>query len=170
MTEETQQKKVGIVIICYNIPSEVFLLQVAALKKFCKDDFEIIIIDNSSDSECAEHIRYHASHLGISYTKTFAGGKGSSDSHSWAANFAYQKIKDLYDMILFLDHDCLPVADFSVADTLSGGHVAAGVGQEKSKTYFWPGLFMLSNNAIDKNIVDFSPREGLDTGGGGYTK
>lgn len=162
--------KVGIIIICYNIPSEVFLLQVAALRKFCKDEFVIEVIDNSSDAEAAEHTRYHSSVLGLNYTKTFAGGKGSSDSHSWAANFAYQKVKDLYDMLLYLDHDCIPVTEFSIVDILNGGHVAAGIGQEKAKKYFWPGLFMLSNCAVDKDIVDFSTNSefGLDTGGNLY--
>lgn len=162
--------KVAVVIITYNIPSEVFLLQIAAIKKFCKDEFVVEVIDNSSDPEFAEHIRYHSSNLGLSYTKTFAGGKGSSDSHSWAANFAYQKLKDSYDYFIFIDHDCIPVADFSVIDTLNGGHVAAGIGQEKTKKYFWPGLFMLANCAVDKDLVDFGTNSEfwLDTGGNLY--
>lgn len=160
--------KVGIVIVTYNIPGEVFLLQVAALKKFCKDNFDILVVDNSSDPELAEHIRYHSSHLSLNYTKTFAGSKGSSDSHSFAANFAYQKFKDEYSYFLFLDHDCIPVLEFSVIDTLAGGHVAAGIGQEKNKKYFWPGCLFLNVAAIDKEIVDFSPSEGLDTGGNLY--
>lgn len=170
MTEEAQQKKVGIIIITYNISSEIFLLQIAALKKFCKDDFEIIVIDNSTDPELSEHIRYHASHNKLNYTKTFAGGKNSSDSHSFAANFAYQKFKEQFPYFFFSDHDLIAVKDFSVIDTLNGGHVAAGIGQEKIKKYFWPGAFMLNNNAVDKEIVDFSPNStyGLDTGGNLY--
>ncbi len=162
--------KVGIIIITYNIHPEVFLLQIAALKKFCQDYFDILVIDNSSDPDAAENIRYHSSHQKIAYTKTFAGGYGSSDSHSFAANFAYQKYKDQYDYFLFLDHDCMPVKDFSVVEILSGGHVAAGIGQDKKKKYAWPGCFMLSNIAVDKEIVDFSPNSefGLDTGGNLY--
>ncbi len=33
--------KVGIIIICYNISPEIFILQINAIRKFCKDDFEI---------------------------------------------------------------------------------------------------------------------------------
>lgn len=162
--------KVGIIIITYNIPAEVFLLQIAAIKKFCKDDFVIHVIDNSDNLEVAEHIRYHCSIHGIDYTKTFSGSKGSSDSHSFAANFAYQKFKDQYRYFFFIDHDCIPVKEFSVVEALSGGHVAGGIGQNKSKKYAWPGCFYLNNNAVDNDLVDFSPNSefGLDTGGNLY--
>lgn len=162
--------KVGIVVITFNIHPEVFLLQVAALKKFCKDDFDILVIDNSSNADAAENIRYHSSVQHLSYTKTFAGGQGSSDSHSFASNFAYQKFKDEYDFFFFLDHDCIPVKDFSVIEILNGGHVAAGIGQDKKKKYPWPGCFMLANNAVDKDLVDFSTNSEfqLDTGGNLY--
>ena len=162
--------KVGIIIITYNISAEVFLLQIAALKKFCKDDFVIHVIDNSDDKEGAEHIRYHSSVLGIDYTKTFAGSKGSSDSHAFAANFAYQKFKDGYSYFIFLDHDCIPVKEFSVVEELSGGHVAGGIGQNKSKKYPWVGCLYINNAAIDNDLVDFSPNaeHGLDTGGNLY--
>jgi hypothetical protein len=162
--------KLGIVVIVYNISSEIFLLQMAAIKKFCKDDYVVEVIDNSDNAEISEHIRYHSSILGLNYTKTFAGGKGSSDSHSWASNFAYQKVKNNFENLMFLDHDCLPLVEFSVIDTLKGGHVAAGIGQEKTKKYFWPGLFMLANAAVDKDIVDFGTNSefGLDTGGNLY--
>lgn len=162
--------KLGIIIITYNISSEIFLLQMAALKKFCKDDYVIEIVDNSDNSELSEHIRYHSTIIGINYTKTFSDSKGSSDSHAFASNFAYQKFKNIYDLLLFLDHDCLPVKEFSVIEILKGGHVAAGIGQEKKKKYFWPGLFMLANNAVDKDIVDLGTSEefGLDTGGNLY--
>ena len=162
--------KVGIVIITYNISAEVFLLQIAAIKKFCKDDFVIHVIDNSDDKEIAEHIRYHSSVHGIDYTKTFSGSKGSSDSHAFAANFAYQKFKDSYPYFIFLDHDCIPVKEFSVVEALDGGHVAGGIGQNKSKKYPWVGCLYINNAAIDNDLVDFSPNaeHGLDTGGNLY--
>lgn len=162
--------KVGIIIITYNISAEVFLLQIAAINKFCKDEFIIHVIDNSDDMEVAEHIRYHSSIQGIDYLKLFSNSKGSSDSHSFAANVAYQKFKNDYYYFLFLDHDCIPVKEFSVVEALSGGHVAGGIGQNKSKKYPWPGCFYLNNAAIDKEIVDFSPNSeyGLDTGGNLY--
>lgn len=159
--------QVGIVIVVYNLSSEIFLLQIAALRKFCKDDFDIQVIDNSSDLELSEHIRYHADKLGVSYCKTFADSKNGSDSHSFAANFAYQKLKNEYEFLFFCDHDLIPLQSFSIVEILSGGHVMAGLGQGAKKTYFWPGCVLWCQGRIDKDIIDFSPSGefGLDTGG-----
>lgn len=162
--------KLGVVIITYNISVDIFILQIEAIKKFCKDDFTIEVIDNSTDKPLYEAIRYHAERLGLHYTKTFAGGKNSSDSHTFASNFAFQKLKDSYSHLLWLDHDCVPVKYFSVVEELSGGHVAGGIGQEKKKKYWWPGCLYLHLDAIDKEIVDFGTNQefGLDTGGNLY--
>src|SRR5687767_13518682 len=113
----------GIVIITYNIPSDVFLLQVEAIRKFCKDNFVIEVVDNSCIPEMAESIRYHSSRLKLNYVKTFSGSQNGSESHSFAANFAYSKFRDSYDYLFFMDHDLIPVKPFSVIDILNGGCV-----------------------------------------------
>lgn len=162
----------GIIIITYNCPA--FLLkQMECLHRFCKDKFEVVIVDNSTEQEAIESILYHSGQLGCKYIKTNASSKNGSGSHSFAANIAYRKFKDDYDYMFFLDHDCMPIKDFSVIDILSNGHIMAGLGQliEKSgKTYFWPGCVMWNNKEIDKSLIDFSPNAefGLDTGGGFY--
>lgn len=162
--------KVGIIIIVYNLSSEIFLLQIAALRKFCKDDFTIEVVDNSTNLEMAESIRYHAEQLKINYCKTFANSNNGSDSHTWAANFAYQKFKDTYEYVMFIDHDCIPVKEFSVVEILNGGHVMAGLGQGAKKKYMWAGMVMIANERVDKSLIDFSTNAefGLDTGGNLY--
>lgn len=159
--------KVGIVIICYNIASRIFLLQVEALKKFCKDDFVIEVFDNSFDEELSEGIRYHCSILEIPYTKTNATSKNGSDSHSFAANLSFDFLKDKYDYFAYLDHDLIPLVPFSVVDIL-GDKILAGVGQGKNVAYIWPGCLFISTEGIDKELIDFSPNHklGYDTGGG----
>lgn len=162
--------KVGIVIITYNISTEVFILQIEAIKKFCKDEYVIHIIDNSSNLEIAKDIKYHAENFGLDYCKTFSSSINSSDSHSFAANLAYQKLKSEYDYFAFLDHDLLPVKFFSVVDILNGGHVIAGLGQGALKKYFWPGVVFFHLEGNDKDIIDFNPSNEfhLDTGGNLY--
>lgn len=158
----------GIFIITYNIPAEVFLLQIDAIRKFCKDEhYRIIIADNSSDDDMSEGIRYHSNRLGLVYTKTNASSVNSSDSHSWAANFIYQKYHHPFRYCFFLDHDCIPVKDFSVLEIL-GDKAMAGLGQAKQKTYFWPGCVMWDGDKVID--IDFSPNSefGLDTGGNIY--
>lgn len=160
--------KTGIVIIIFNIDTRIFLLQAEAIRKFCKDDFTIEIIDNSRDNKIAEAIQYHSERLGIQYRRTISNVKDFSMSHSFAANISYGLLKDSYDILFYLDHDCIPVAPFSCEEIL-GGKLFAGIKQQKSKTYFWPGCFMLKNT-IEKEIVDFSPNSEfqLDTGGNLY--
>lgn len=164
-------KQVGVIIITYNISIEIFLLQIAAIRKFCKDEeYRIEIIDNSDNLKCAEDIRYHAEQLELRYTKTFSSSNNSTDSHSFASNFAYQKLKGTYDYFFFSDHDLIPVKEFSIIEILSGGHVIAGLGQGAKKTYFWPGCVMWKENAVEKDLIDFgfSHELGLDTGGNLY--
>lgn len=160
----------GIVIIVYNLPIDIFLLQIAAIRKYCKDDFTIEVFDNSDNLEIAEHIRYHSAQLGVNYYKIFSNSKGGSDSHCWAANFAFQKLKDEYKYFWYIDHDAIPVKDISVEDILKNGHVIAGVGQGAKKKYFWPGHVMWCMERIDKWLIDFSTNADfqLDTGGNLY--
>lgn len=160
--------KLGVIIITYNLPVEIFLLQIAGIKKFCKDDYVIEIFDNSSRLKFSEDIKYHAGQFGIKYTKTFSSSQNGSDSHSFAANFAFQKIKNDYTHFFFMDHDLIPVKEFSVVEILSGGYVMGGIGQGAEKKYLWPGCLMInSNELLDKNVIDFSFSHELhlDTGG-----
>lgn len=155
----------GIVIITYNIPTDVFVLQLSCIKRFCKDWFEIIIVDNSSDKEKTQAIEYHSLKRRLKYIRTQTESVGS-DSHAFAANFAYNELRTNYDYFLFLDHDCIPVKEFSVEEILED-KVMAGLGQQKTKLYFWPGCVMWDNNTILRSLIDFSTnsKHGLDTGG-----
>jgi len=167
MSEEIKEPKLGIIIITYNISTKVFILQIEAIKSFCKDDYEILVVDNSNLPISIEHIKYHAEQMGVNYTKTFSADQNSSTSHSFAAGLAYNKFKDQFTHLLFLDHDAIPLTVFSVFDTLVDGKLMGGIGQHLG-AYVWPGLFYLYNEKIDKDLVDFSPdnKRGFDTGGG----
>lgn len=160
---------VAIVIICYNLDARVFLLQVDAIKKFCKDEFEIHVFDNSTNLEQAEGIRYHCDIRAISYKKTQSASKNGSESHSFAANLAFELLKNKFAYYFFIDHDCIPVKPFSVPEIL-GVKVIAGLGQQGLKKYFWPGAVMFNAMSIDQSIVDFKYSHEFrgDTGCGLY--
>ncbi len=162
--------KVAVVVITYNLPSDVFLLQIEAIKKFCKDDFEIQIFDNSNDMNKAADISYHAKELGLSYNKTNASSENGSDSHSFAAGVSYQFLRNKYKAFLYLDHDCIPVREFSILEMLGEDKIIGGLGQGGNKTYFWPGMVFWRNDKIDNDIIDFnfSHDLGLDSGGNLY--
>lgn len=176
----------AIVIITFNIHPDVFILQMEAIKRFCRDEnFAIEVFDNSDNAEAAESVKYHSANQSLSgndqsgsqlqtpnpqlstinYTRVRAGTGDASWSHSFAANFAWALLQDKYDRFAFFDHDLLPVKDFSVAEIL-GGKPLAGLAQDKEHKYFWPGCFMFDNLRItNKELINFSPCPGLDTGG-----
>ncbi len=152
------------IIITYNLDSRIFILQIEAIRKFCKDENVIEVVDNSSNPEYAEAIRYHSEILGVSYTKTYSIDSNSSSSHSFAANLSYERFKgNGSSHFFFIDHDCIPFRPYSVVEIL-GDKVLAGIAQNVKHTYIWPGCFMFKK--IDE--IDFSPdhEKNLDTGGG----
>jgi len=162
--------KVVIVVITFNLDSRIFLLQMEAIKKFCKDDYVIEIFDNSTDNDLAEAIRYHSEIQGINYRKCNADDPDYSSSHAWALNLSYHLLKNEdYRYFLYFDHDIIPSNFFSVRDILGEDYVFAGLGQGKNgKTYYWPGLVMFDNEKVDKELIDFSVEMEyyfLDTGG-----
>lgn len=153
----------GIVIITYNIETRVFILQVEAIKRFCPEAV-IEVFDNSTDFELSEAVKYYCRIYEINYRKTETTNLDPSRSHAFAANYAYQKLRDDYDIICFFDHDLIPVKPFSPKDIL-GDNMIAGVTQGKKIKYLWPGCLFINNCIIDKDIVNFSVKTGLDTGG-----
>lgn len=150
---------VGVVIVTFNTPS-LIVPQLELLEKFCKDDFSILVVDNSSDLEAAKAIEYHSRNH--HYWKINTHEKDSSRSHAMACNMAYEALRQRFDYLLFLDHDNYPIKPFSVVEMLQNKPIG-GLGQQKSKTYFWPGFFMVKTS--DFKELDFSVADGLDTGG-----
>lgn len=163
------ENKLAIVIITYN-QADLLRLQVECIRKFCRDPHEIIVVDNSTEKEKIEAIRYHAGDLGCQHMKTNASSRNGSSSHSFSANFSYFKLHGKYGYFLYLDHDNFPVKPFSVKEILQD-KVMAGLGQHKNgKDYFWPGCVMWDEKVINRLLINFSP-DGefqLDTGGSLY--
>jgi len=154
----------GIVIITYNC-SKLLRKQIERIQKHCKDSYEIIVVDNSTNKQEIQAVKYISSLYKVIYLKTDASSRNGSGSHAFAANVSWQKYGKSYSHFLYLDHDCFPIKDFSVSEVL-GDKVIAGIGQQKSKTYLWPGCLMFKSG-LD---IDFSVNHelGLDTGGNLY--
>ncbi len=161
--------RLGIVIVVYNTAA-LIVKQVECIKKYCKDEYDIIIIDNSTDKAATDAIRYYNRELKCYYYKTNAATVNGSNSHAFACNFSYNRLKDSYKYFLYLDHDNFPVKDFSVSKILKGkimGGLAQGANE---KSYFWAGCVMFNNSKIESNFIDFSTNNQyrLDTGGNLY--
>lgn len=162
---QLENSKVGIVVVTYNC-EQIFLKHVEKIKKHCKDPFELIVIDNSTEQKTIDFISYHSIRLGLTYVKSKASSINGSQSHAFAANLSQVMFKNKFSHFLYLDHDCFPVKDFSVIKTLGEEKTMAGIGQGKLKTYLWPGCLMFKSDVE----IDFSPNHEfkLDTGGNIY--
>lgn len=156
--------KVGVIIINYNCPN-LLVPQLEGLRRFCKDDYEIVVVDNSSDPEASEGVRYHSE--GCLYIRSHSGSHGGSKSHAFACNLAWMKLHENYDYLLFLDHDNLPIKDFSVVEMLKG-RAMVGLGQGKVKTYYWPGFVAFDLSKVKEADFSCNSEYGLDTGGNLY--
>lgn len=165
------QDKVGIIIVVFNI-SNLIEKQIYLINKYCKDDYDIIIMDNSNNLQEADNVRRICLKLNCIYNKVNSSAD-FSQSHASACNKAYLLYKDKYKYNLFLDHDNFPIKDFSIKNNLLN-KILGGVGQiridknsGKEIYYYWPGCVMINNQLINSNLVDFStnPKLGLDTGG-----
>ncbi len=164
-----EKQRIKIIIITYNISSLV-TLQCKCIEKFCRDLYEIVVIDNSTDLKIAEEIKYHATQAGCEYIKTNASSSNGSASHSFAANLSYLMLKDFQGVMVWFDHDLFAVKEFSASEVLNG-KLMAGIGQARGeKTYYWPGCLFVQNDQIDHALIDFSPNDQyqMDTGGNLY--
>ena len=161
------KNEVAIIIITYN-QSQLIKKQVELIRRFCKDAADIIIVDNSTDTDVIAAIQYYNNtSLNCKYYKTYATSKNGSDSHSFAANVSYFKFKDDYRYLFFIDHDNFPTRDFSIKEILKD-KVMAGLGQQPKDTmYMWAGCVMFDLFGIEPELIDFSTNHDLqiDTGG-----
>lgn len=158
----------AIIIIAFNEP-ELLIKQVECINQFHKTPVDIIVIDNSTNLEKGESIRYHAGRLKVIYKKTNSETTGSpSMSHAFACNFAFDNFN--YRYMLFLDHDLFPIKKFTIKRLLEGAPYGGLEQIRQGIKYLWGGFIILDNSQVDPELVDFYPKniEGvqLDTGGG----
>jgi glycosyltransferase involved in cell wall biosynthesis len=159
---------VAIVIVTYNT-SNLLAKQVECLKRFCKDEYEIIVVDNSNDPKKIEDIEYLCTQSGVQRIKVKSTEARGSKSNAFACNTAYALLRDKYPFFYYTDHDTFAIRDFSVVKILEGRAIA-GIGQQKSRMYFQQTSLMWDNKTVDNNLMDFSTNQefGLDTGGNLY--
>lgn len=158
--------QLGICVITYNIDIRIFLLQIGAIRKFCKDSYHITVVDNSTNDHNARQILHHCRELGLDHKKTNSAHGPGTESHAFSANLSYQKWMNGHDYLLYIDHDCIPVKPFSIVDLLKNRKIG-GLAHMGQKKYFWAGLVFWNDQEVDRNLINFMPSHEfqLDTGG-----
>lgn len=169
--------KIAFLIVGYNTP--LFIEQQAkCIKRFCKDDkYDILLVDNSNTEAFRIKLQEQCDNIGVKYFKVESDivkpkSLDTSGDHAFALRYSFNKFKDEYDYIFFLDHDVFPIKQFSITEFLKlntdNKLLAAGLLQGRDKNFFWAGCFLLNMRDVDLRLIgDFSPNYslGLDTNG-----
>lgn len=130
------------------------------------DKLTIAISDNSTDEEDRKVNEILCKELNLFYMDCDFNNGDPSVNHSMALNVLYQKsILEENDFTLLLDHDTFMFDSSNIIYASRAKHFA-GIGQAKlSKMYLHPNTLLINNKFVPREIVDFTPCEGMDTGG-----
>lgn len=158
-------------------------LQYLSLKKFCQDDFKIVIFNdakdwpdysNFNDISIKHKIKDICDKLGITHhflpnnhhkNQDFIH---ASQRHCDTANYIFQNFqKDNPNPILILDSDMFPIQPFSFERWIKND--VAGILQERDNcTYLWPNLFFMKPNILNETFdwgLLINEKIRTDTGG-----
>lgn len=144
--------------------------QIARINRYLlmarEDILTIAIADNSTNEADRKVNELLCNELGLFYMDCDFKERDPSLHHSMALNVLYEKsIVDQNDFTLFFDHDTFMFNASNIVYDSRDKHFA-GIGQAKlGKQYLHPNVCLINNKFVPKEIVNFTPCEGMDTGG-----
>lgn len=161
-------KMVKIYTVAYSKP-EFITLQYAQLKKHCKDDFELIIINNAKDDVIDKEISEICKIYNLQMISSPRDHKIANVSHFTAINFAldnYAKKDNNVDITVIIDNDVFPFKDFTFNNLLGNSEVGAVYQQRQDETieYLHP-IFSMISNKVDMSTLDYTWKTYTDCGG-----
>ena len=173
-----------LVVVAFN-NAELIQIQIRLFRKFIKENYVLLIADNSSDDKNSDLIYAKCIHekvddIKVPRQKMFK----NSTSHAIALNWVYKKIiyNCKFDTVGFLDHDIFPIKDTFIAEKIKN-KLAFGVLnyamdintkdiwsiRGTQDWYLWPGYAFFNVSCLKKLNVDFRPillkNKHFDTGG-----
>lgn len=164
--------KIKILIFTFNRP-DILSKQINSLKKYLKNEHEIIIVHDSRDNEFVHEFEELCSSLNLQYYHhpSFVG-KTPSEYHSESIQWAYDNLISEDDVIFLLDHDMFLIEELNIVDYLKDYDIVGCKQNRKNINYIWPGLMIFKYKSIKDIIFNFHPcsvsGQFLDTGGGTY--
>lgn len=144
--------------------------QFKALKKFSEDRWSYLVVDNSTELKQSSMIEQWCFRNDIAYIKLFPNTLKLSFSHACALNWVCTNIipnLNKVDIVGFLDHDIFPIGIINIKSILENQSIYGAEREgSKGKWYLWAGLFFFRTENISVRNLDFTPGNGMDTGGG----
>ncbi len=164
-------EKLDIITVAFN-NSKVIEQQIALLKNNLNDSFFHTIADNSSNQIVCKEIAGICLKHGINYLRIPQSviKYGPSESHgraiTWVFNNFVKKRSSKY--FGFIDHDIFPIKKTSIVPFLDKQLIYGLLQERNEKWYLWAGFCFFNAEKTFKNINNFRPGSGLDTGGGNW--
>lgn len=175
LIDSTAGKKAMLATVAFNAPNLIDA-QATQLRRHFRDDYVLLIADNSSDMARRREIHAVATSQGASYIPLPPNPfPAPSDSHGAALNWISRRVfrfsRSTY--LGLLDHDIFPYAHVSyeqiVRDQGSYGHFQTAA--DGRYRFYWPGL-MFFTNSFFRGRPNYLPRTlGIhygDTGAGNW--
>jgi glycosyltransferase involved in cell wall biosynthesis len=164
-------KQLHIITVTFN-NERLLVHQIKLLQKNLKDDFELVVVDNSTDKIKRQLIKEFCLLHGILYFPVIQNPYyGGSESHAYCLNWSYrnyiQKIRPRY--FGFIDHDAFPVNEHSLISVLQKQQVYGHLQSRGEYWYLWAGLCFYRFESVKDLALDFMPgviqNTAVDTGG-----
>ena len=159
--------------------------QIELVKQFiCDDDYQHVIIDNSTRRNMRKNIasickNNEIEYIAIPYIVSWLASKNiyvNGYSHGCALNWTYRYVIKPRQpkRFMLLDHDLFPLKRISIKERL-GNKDFLGVRRKRTYGwYLWPGWSIFRFNSIANNKPDFMPlfikKQYFDSGGSMYKR
>ena len=174
--EQIKEQEIDIITIAFN-NLELIQYQARFLKKFIRDNYCHIIIDNSTDNTIRQQIYQYCLENDIAYVglpKNRLNLVGPSYSHAAALNYTYKHVIKKRQPFAFgqIDHDLFPTRPISIAAKLTNQPIYGPL-RLRDKWWYLSAImsFFRFDFVCDKK-VDFMPvtpdKIYLDSGGGNW--
>lgn len=179
---ESEYHQMLVMIVAWN-EENLIRKQIELTRKHLKDeDWQLVIVDNSSKTEKRKLIQQVCKEEQITYLpvprwinslachRLFFYGMSHGAALNWMFYHYLQFVKPKY--FALIDHDCLPGRDFNLTEAI-GNKDFYGVDRLKDNSwYLWPGFAIYRYNIVEKSKPNFLPiyidRMYLDAGGANY--
>jgi glycosyltransferase involved in cell wall biosynthesis len=140
--------KVSIYVVQYNKP-EFMELQYRLINKYCKDEFEYIIVNNADNDDNVERFHEFCVNNNVREIQTFQDRIPNTQDHSRALKYVYDEYlsKDESDFRVVMDHDMFPFGNFSIADVM--GDFEVGGIKLGHHPFFISSFIIIFNKNVD---------------------
>jgi hypothetical protein len=160
------------ITIAYN-NTELLEHQVRLIKKFVKDNYKHIVLDNSIIGERRSIIENICRTQQVAYVALPKNCyQFNSKSHGLALNWACKNLLPILQVeyVGLLDHDIYPISEQTLMPLLRK-QIALGLKDEDTPNvwYLWPGFSFFRRQILQDKNINFKPGQvsgaGVDTGG-----